>query len=95
MYIHVYVYKIRLLLFYQLTDEQITDYLEKHDECRHQMSMFFQLRIALSPAIEAIILLDRCLWLLEQVVIVLAHISTLNIPQWTVLELQNNHVLDQ
>ena len=45
------------------------------------MSMFFQLRIALSPAIEAIILLDRCLWLLEQVVIdlrILATCSMLN-----------------
>lgn len=53
--------------YFQLTDVQITEYLQQYDKSRYQMAMFFQLRIALSPAIEAIILLDRCLYLLEQV----------------------------
>ncbi|KAF6040321.1 METTL25 [Bugula neritina] len=50
----------------QLTDAQIDDYIHQHAHVENKMAMFFQLRTALSPAIESVILLDRCLYLLEQ-----------------------------
>ncbi|XP_067946526.1 probable methyltransferase-like protein 25 isoform X2 [Watersipora subatra] len=64
-----YVYKAlkRLKLDHSmLSPSDINAYLEKYKESEKQMPMFFQLRIALSPCIESIILLDRCLYLMEQ-----------------------------
>jgi len=51
----------------QLSDEAIEQYESTHREQEHKMRAFFQLKALLAPCIEALVLLDRLLYLLEQV----------------------------
>jgi hypothetical protein len=48
------------------TDEIVSLY-KTHSVDQQQLHVFFLLRLALAPVIEAVILLDRLLYLLEQV----------------------------
>ncbi|XP_059153991.1 probable methyltransferase-like protein 25 isoform X2 [Physella acuta] len=49
-----------------VTEELIRETEEEHKGVQHMMAAFFQLKLVLSPVIEALILLDRLLYLLEQ-----------------------------
>ena len=51
----------------QISDEEIEDYLQRYRPLERQLQAFVQLRMALAPCIEAVILLDRLAFLLEQV----------------------------
>jgi hypothetical protein len=48
------------------TDEIVSLY-KTHSFDQQQLHVFFLMRVALAPVIEAVILLDRLLYLLEQV----------------------------
>ncbi|KAL3881435.1 hypothetical protein ACJMK2_027877 [Sinanodonta woodiana] len=50
----------------KITPHLIDGYLEKYGHMRQKLAAFFQLRATLAPCIEAIILLDRVCYLLEQ-----------------------------
>ena len=50
-----------------MTDDAIHEHEAKYASSEHEMRLFFQLRAVLAPCIEAMILLDRLLFLLEQV----------------------------
>ena len=52
---------------FQVSDEAIAEYERTHCDREHKMCAFFQLKAVLAPCIEALILLDRLHFLLEQV----------------------------
>ncbi|XP_062602310.1 probable methyltransferase-like protein 25 [Saccostrea cucullata] len=49
-----------------ITEELIDSYCEKYKDQKKKFAAFFQLKTALAPCIEAVILLDRLCFLLEQ-----------------------------
>lgn len=64
-YVHKALQKLRLT-HVELSDEAIEEYESTHREQEHKMRAFFQLKAVLAPCIEALILLDRLLYLFEQ-----------------------------
>jgi hypothetical protein len=51
----------------QVSTDEIESLYKTHSIDQQQLHVFFLLRVALAPVIEAVILLDRLLYLLEQV----------------------------
>ena len=51
----------------KVTKELIANYMERYAEEERRLSAFVQLRATLAPSIEALILLDRLIYLKEQV----------------------------
>lgn len=50
----------------QVSTDEIVSLYKTHSVDQQQLHVFFLLRVALAPVIEAVILLDRLLYLLEQ-----------------------------
>jgi len=50
-----------------VTPELVEKYCKDHKEDERKLAAFCQLKVALAPCIEAVILLDRVAYLLEQV----------------------------
>ena len=51
----------------QTSEEEVTAFHEQHRHQEDKMAAFFQLRATLAPVVETVVLLDRLLFLLEQV----------------------------
>ena len=51
----------------QASEEEVAVFHEQHRHQEDKMAAFFQLRATLAPVVETVILLDRLLFLLEQV----------------------------
>ncbi|KAK3595236.1 hypothetical protein CHS0354_021553 [Potamilus streckersoni] len=64
----------------KISTHLIDEYLEKYGHMRQKLAAFFQLRATLAPCIEAIILLDRVCYLLEQENIADVHLVQLFDP---------------
>jgi hypothetical protein len=56
-----------LLYLLQVATDEIESLYRNHSVDREQLHVFFLLRLALAPVVEAVILLDRLLYLHEQV----------------------------
>jgi hypothetical protein len=52
----------------QVSTDEIESLYKTHSIDQQQLHVFFLLRVALAPVIEAVILLDRLLYLREQVI---------------------------
>ncbi|KAH3735981.1 probable methyltransferase-like protein 25 [Dreissena polymorpha] len=57
-----------------ISDDHIHMYLKKYSDARHKMAAFVQLKTTLAPCIEAVVILDRVCYLLEQEAIREVHI---------------------
>ena len=55
------------MCWFQLSDELIAQYEETYAAQERQLQAFFQLKMVLAPCIEALVLLDRLVYLLQQV----------------------------
>ncbi|KAI0224820.1 Methyltransferase-like protein 25 [Lamellibrachia satsuma] len=64
-YVHKALQKLRLTDV-EVSDEVIAEYERTHCDQEHKLCAFFQLKAVLAPCIEALILLDRLHYLLEQ-----------------------------
>lgn len=53
--------------FEQITEELIDSYCQKYEDQKKKFAAFFQLKTVLAPCIEAVVVLDRLCFLLEQV----------------------------
>lgn len=53
--------------FFQIDDEKINQFYEKHLVEYERLKVFFLLKQALAPVIEGLIIMDRLLYLYEQV----------------------------
>jgi hypothetical protein len=62
------LYSVSCYICLQVSTDEIESLYEKHSIDQQQFHIFFLLRIALAPVIEAVILLDRLLYLHEQVI---------------------------
>ena len=51
----------------QASEEEVAAFHEQHRHQENKMAAFFQLRATLAPVVETVVLLDRLLFLLEQV----------------------------
>ena len=52
---------------HQVSSDMIEGYIRKYSDDQHKLAAFFQLKTALAPCIESLIILDRICFLLEQV----------------------------
>ncbi|KAK7471576.1 hypothetical protein BaRGS_00035804, partial [Batillaria attramentaria] len=50
----------------QVTEDEVAKFHQQHSHHQHKMAAFFQLRAALAPLVETVVLLDRLLYLVEQ-----------------------------
>ncbi|XP_045197566.2 probable methyltransferase-like protein 25 [Mercenaria mercenaria] len=56
----------KLAISDKVSDEMIESYIRKYSDDEHRLAAFFQLKAVLAPCIEALIILDRVCFLLEQ-----------------------------
>ncbi|XP_022256223.1 methyltransferase-like protein 25 isoform X2 [Limulus polyphemus] len=64
----------------QITDEEILNYLKQYEPEEDKVRAFLQLRLCLAPCIEALILLDRLMFLYEMTSVEKAHLVQLFNP---------------
>ena len=65
---HAFYFNFFILFFcfkFEISDEEIEEYLKKHEHMKSKFDIFIQFKHILSPIIEYIILLDRLIYLYE------------------------------
>lgn len=64
---HTFIKRVHVLYFEQITEELVDSYCQKYEDQKKKFAAFFQLKTVLAPCIEAVVVLDRLCFLLEQV----------------------------
>lgn len=64
---HTFIKRVHVLYFEQITEELVDSYCQKYEDQKKKFAAFFQLKTVLAPCIEAVVVLDRLGFLLEQV----------------------------
>ena len=54
-------------LFLQASEDEVAEFHEQHSHQEDKMAAFFQLKATLAPVVETVVLLDRLVYLMEQV----------------------------